>query len=746
MSFLNGILAFGAAAFAVPLIIHILNRSRFRTIQWGAMHLLDSIVRVNHKRFRIEQLILLLVRCAIPVVLAFCFARPVLTGWRDLAGDAPVSAVILLDTSYSMDASSAEGKHLDLAVEQAIAMMKVMRRGSEVSVIQPGGRPTPVFDQPIFDPPLMIERLRQLDGGLGASQMPEALDLAFATLKGMSHARRELIVVSDFQSSDWTVSDNSFSQQIRAQVESADFPPSLTFLRVGQATTGNVSVDGLDLSRSALGVDQELLIRANLKNHGADPYEKARATLFVDGTEESVSQVDLDAGATTQVLFSYRFEAPGSHVLTVELAVDDPLATDNHAAAAINVWEQIGVVLVDGAPSSQPLQGEADFLAVALTPFTLGRLKLADLIQTKTIAVTELRADTVKGAQVVVLANVPKLSAEQLTDLTDYVRAGGSLLVFPGDRVDVAWYNDALFADRSGLLPLPFAEAIGVAGVDSTPARIVSQHFDHPALELFNEPANGDLSTAEIRRWYRLGQASAGAAADAPHASQNGPIAPGVAWGTRPQDLAELIVMARLDSGDPFLVQKHVDDGVVMQVATACDADWSDLPMRPIYLPLMQQLVVSMASQVAPPQNIATGEPIVAVFRNTSSEVPLSLTTPDGGRLTVSLRDQGGRSVARFLNTQRPGVYTLTSPDADPIHYVAESSRQESDLSLLDEPALVKLADEMQADIASSAADYLDRDRLRRHGREVWTFLWALVLALLFLELVLQQWFARARV
>ena len=114
--------------------------------------------------------------------------------------------------------------------------------------------------------------------------------------------------------------------------------------------------------------------------------------------------------------------------------------------------------------------------------------------------------------------------------------------------------------------------------------------------------------------------------------------------------------------------------------------------------------------------------------------------------MTVSLRDQGGRSVARFLNTQRPGVYTLTSPDADPIHYVAESSRQESDLSLLDEPALVKLADEMQADIASSAADYLDRDRLRRHGREVWTFLWALVLALLFLELVLQQWFARARV
>ncbi len=76
MTFLNGMLIFGAAAFAVPLVIHILNRSRFRTIQWGAMHLLDSIVRVNQKRFRIEQLILLLVRCSIPVALAFCLRGP----------------------------------------------------------------------------------------------------------------------------------------------------------------------------------------------------------------------------------------------------------------------------------------------------------------------------------------------------------------------------------------------------------------------------------------------------------------------------------------------------------------------------------------------------------------------------------------------------------------------------------------------------------------------------------------------
>ncbi len=44
MTFLNLALAFGAAALLIPLVIHILNRSRFRTVQWGAMHLLEAVI------------------------------------------------------------------------------------------------------------------------------------------------------------------------------------------------------------------------------------------------------------------------------------------------------------------------------------------------------------------------------------------------------------------------------------------------------------------------------------------------------------------------------------------------------------------------------------------------------------------------------------------------------------------------------------------------------------------------------
>ena len=104
MTLLNGLLAFGALAFTIPLAIHLLFRSRFKTVDWGAMHLLDTVVRVNRRRIQLLHLLLLLLRCLLPVLLALCLARPILTGFQTLPGDAPQSLIIAIDDSRSMSA------------------------------------------------------------------------------------------------------------------------------------------------------------------------------------------------------------------------------------------------------------------------------------------------------------------------------------------------------------------------------------------------------------------------------------------------------------------------------------------------------------------------------------------------------------------------------------------------------------------------------------------------------------------
>ena len=75
----------------------------------------------------------------------------------------------------------------------------------------------------------------------------------------------------------------------------------------------------------------------------------------------------------------------------------------------------------------------------------------------------------------------------------------------------------------------------------------------------------------------------------------------------------------------------------------------------------------------------------------------------------------------------------------------SETGRSESDLTTLSEKRLTSLSGQLPATIVQSSQEYLDQDRLRRHGREIWKYLLAGFLAFLFLELVLQQRFARVR-
>ncbi len=460
MTFLNLALVFGAAALVIPLVIHILNRHRFRKVQWGAMHLLEAVVRVNHKRFQLEQLILLLVRCAIPVLLALCLARPVLTGFRALEGSAPVSLVILLDSSYSMDTVSETGSRFEAAVDAASALIEATGRGSEIFVLQTGGTPTPLTDQPSSDGDSLVRRLKQARGGMGASQMQLSLDEALTTLSTMSNARRELVIVSDFQPPDWR-DVRANAEALRQRCQAMDVTPTLTLLPIGEPANRNVAVESLTFPSRALGVGQQLMVRAQLRNYGNTVFDNARVIMRIDGHESAITQVSLVANGTTQVLFPCTFDTAASHVMEVEVIADDSLATDNRCAAAVTVWDRVDVLLVDGDPSSQPLQSETDYLSVALTPFSFGRSKLTDLVRTQVIRPDAIEPVLLQHSRVVVLANVSRLDDQRLQLLSQYVSGGGALLICAGNRIDVNWYNDRLFAQHAGLLPVPFGAPRG---------------------------------------------------------------------------------------------------------------------------------------------------------------------------------------------------------------------------------------------------------------------------------------------
>ncbi len=119
MSFLNAALLGGMLALAIPIIIHLFHKSRFEVVSWGAMHLLETVIRTNQRKLRLEQWILLALRAAIPVILALVMARPVWSGAQSLLGEARTSTVVLLDNCYSMEAGKRRRLQLRPRAEEA---------------------------------------------------------------------------------------------------------------------------------------------------------------------------------------------------------------------------------------------------------------------------------------------------------------------------------------------------------------------------------------------------------------------------------------------------------------------------------------------------------------------------------------------------------------------------------------------------------------------------------------------------
>jgi aerotolerance regulator-like protein/VWA domain-containing protein/CARDB protein len=715
----NAILLWGTAAGSIPIIIHLINRSRFRTVKWSAMHFLEQILRKQKRRLQIEQLILLLIRISIPVLLALCMALPILTRMEQLLGTARTSMIILMDNSYSMNAVPSSQSQIARARQEADKIIDSLPRGSEATIVWLSGNAAAITG-PSFDNQRIKSHLAAVEQGFGLADSAAGLENAAKLLSKSHYHHTEVILISDFQKVSFADKNASARQRSLEQITSLAKKPYLTFLRVGEEVKENVAVDSLNLSRVVLGCNQEIRLRANIRNYCEGTYPEMRIYFRVDGEERSVSQISLGPNEAGQVLFRHSFDTPGSHYLEV-YADADPLVSDNVKRVSIPVLDNLPVLLVSGDTNPEPLRSETAYLEIALQPFTLAKAKLADLIQARVVPFQRLDTKDLAARKdrVVVLANIRQLTDDQLKALEEYIREGGSLLIFPGDRINRDWYNSKLYKSGQGILPTSLGSLTGAVNQRQTPAGIVLQHYEHEALEFFNDPRNGSLGNSRIRLWYQLREP--------------------------PALTRKTNIIAQLDTGDPFLVEKEFGAGRVILCCTACDADWSNLPMRPSYLPLMQRLITYLASKVHPPRNISVGDQIAAFLPTPQINKKTVLTDPEGKKIDLTVQKKAGHGIVQYDQTTQPGLYTLDMPDGKPIHFVVDSTRAESDLTLLNEKEFNDLAQEMNAQPVESSSEYLQITEKRRSGQPLWQFVLAATLCMVLLEILLQQWFAKPK-
>ena len=713
MSFLNGILLAGAAAFLIPLLIHLLNKRRVQTVRWGAMHLLQEVLKQRKRRFRIEQWLLLMTRIAIPIILALCLARPVMSALNQIPGFGKTSAAVVLDDSFSMRTPVANGTAASQTRQDVQRIMDNLPKGSDAQVILAGGRPRPLLEHATSQLDLIPKRLSEAPSLSGPVNPNDLFQTAGAALKDAANAAREIVVISDFQESDWkSIADGAAVPALESLLKQEP-KPQVTFFRVPTELGENLSIGSAELSALVAAETQPVGLRVRVENHGKRPWQDVVVHLEADGARLRTTRVSVPPEGEASLSFTHAFDKVGDHTLAVRIE-GDSFPEDNAFYSVIQVRNQLNALLVDGSPSNQPLEGATDFLEIALAPHQSAAASLKDLVRTTRADAKKLRDDDVKGKEVIIVANVDRLN--RLNELERFVNEGGGLLVFVGPKSDIDWYNRDFYKGGKGIFPAAL-KGYGHVGGNENPARVLLQRFLHPTTAYFNDPRSGRLQDAEFRHWIQF-----------------------------VPEVEKTRTLLSLDRGIPLVIEKAYGRGRVIAVASTANPEWSNLPLQPFFVPLAQRLVTYLATQSTAPAWQLVGAPLQLNLKKDQVEVAFTLTDSLGKVDEYKSRKEGEAALLESRPIASPGVYELKvkdNPAAPSRLFAFNVNPAESDLKTLSSDKVKTMAERLGAGFADSFESYEKLDRTRRHGVEFWQpFLLALVV-LLFLEVLLQQRIAR---
>ncbi len=561
LAFLNPLLLWALPLAAVPVIIHILNRRRFQKVPWAAMEFLLKAMKRNRKRLRMEQWLVLLLRVLAVLLLVALVSRPQLGGGALLGSR--THHVVILDDSASMTQRSGSGDLFAKAQDKVrqLADDLAQRRGGDVFSIVRASEPekwavTPQRIGSNFGRTAgaAVKELSVRDFGADLGAALEAASERCAEMKGA--ARTEYYVVGDRRAWDWSTADDKPRPALAKALAELDLEREhVTVIGVG-GQHDNVAVVDVRLQDRLAIASVPVTLGIDVKNFGLDPTSPTAMSVEVDGkTSVSLDVPQLAPGERVTVPFGYTFHAPGSHRVVAGLEPGGTFAFDDQRVLALQVRDKSRVLLVDGDPDEG--DGETFFLQATLDVPESG-------IEAQVVSESGFDEVNLGAFDMVWLCNVQAPTQEAAERLEAFVISGGGLAVTLGSLVDAPRYNELLWRDGAGPLPLPIGE---IDGDPDRPEAAFLAAVDHPMCDGVSELFQLVLgSWIQVKRWLTIEE----------------------------PDGHEAAVVARVRDADgpPMLVTRTFGDkgGEVALFAITADRFWSNLPSTDLFLVVTHQL------------------------------------------------------------------------------------------------------------------------------------------------------------
>ncbi len=747
--FIHPLLAWGALAAAVPLIIHLFNRQRHKPMQWAAMKFVLEAYKRTRRRAQVENLILLLLRMAAVALLALAIARP-FTG-----DDSPLTSlterrrdvVLVIDDSASTDYRESVSSVHEAILDRAREILDELdgTRGDRVRLIAAAGRARLVSARSPEDAIALLTTLAEpaAEGLDLAALLADVVDFAEEEAAGTDKSAIEVRLLTDLQRNSFEptfdTDEESASDEAVAtapllrhldRLEELGVRVTVEDLGAGVLTPPNLGIESLAPLGEVFGPGIATEIGVRVRNFGSGGRAGVRVALDVDGERQPTRKIDISGRSSAEATFQVLFKGAGQHTLVAHLVDGDRLAVDDERASVLFVPGSIRVLLVNGDPSSEIDRDEVGYLQAVLEPPTDdGRLPgvgslyapfLTTVIDASSFGAAET---TLADYDIVVLANVSSVSERVMNALAKRVESGGALIIAMGDRSSDPMAIDSMNArgwraDGTGLLPAKLFRVVEVASRRDAYFRCASFDETHPALEFFaDERWRPFLTEVPIYSFVQV------------------------------EALENARVLARLDdeAKSPLLVERKWSRGKVLLWTTSIDRGWNRIADSPsTFIPFVHELFRYAARGGDPTYDLEVGA--TAALEVTHFPRGPYVVEPDGTRKALGGEPgqvaEGIWSLPAIGPVETPGLWRVEW-EGGALPFAVCVDAAEGDLDRIPHAALEAQHSAWHI-LDAEGADAADDGDTPERG-ELWRWLAALALLALVLETVWSAWIGRGR-
>ena len=412
-------------ALLIPVVIHLFNFRRHKTVYFSNTSILKTIEQENKKTKKLKDLIVLITRMLFIAALVVAFAYPYKKNNNAINNNVDNLIAVYIDNSMSMQSYSSEKTLFDDARSSAVKLVENLNQAQKFVLLS--NDRNPINEYPMNKDEMLI-RLNEMKTESAPASFEDIYNSIEFIKKKNNFKSASLFVYSDFQKNMMKVDELKNDTTIQIVV----FPLKSDF-------QNNIYIDSVWIQSPVLQKNLTNEINARIVNETPNDIKGLPVNFSLDGNVVAYTSVDVVANSHSDVNMQFVIENDGDKKAKVAIQ-DSPITFDDEYNLVLKVRPSIKVVEIKDNRQQTTDNRQSSYLDLLFDGDAL--------VNYQAMSPYNIDQDVINNAQMIVLDAGADVNATLQQSLLDFAAQGGSLVVFNNEETD-----NSLLYDKLGIAP-----------------------------------------------------------------------------------------------------------------------------------------------------------------------------------------------------------------------------------------------------------------------------------------------------